>query len=286
MSYQLYAIAIMAIRLSVLLFHRRIFSTPQFRYWLLGVGAVVIAWLFANNLTAASQCNPPRKFWQQGLAGSCMNPLTFEQAIHIANNITEASILALPISGVLRLQMSRIKNVSVLAIFLLGWLVSFQAFIHLHSFSVIYYLEKKSTVLVIVWLVVLVNESLDDITCETKFLLAAPMNLDSNVLLSTDSTGKCSWTVVEPAVEVLSACLPTMAPFLNGGRNLSKLRSSLRSLFSSHKSYQSIRIVGRRGHYSGGLDKNCLGPDRIAEMNPQLKQCPLARVDLNRTRSL
>ena len=128
-------------------------------------------------------------------------------------------------------------------------------------------LENRSTVLAIVRLVVLVNESLDDITCETKLLLTEPMNVESNVALLIDSTDKCSWTVVEPAIEVLSACLPTMAPFLNAGRRISKLRSSLRSLFSSHKSSQSVSIVGRRGQHSGGLDENNLRPDHLAEVN-------------------
>ena len=54
-----------------------------------------------------------------------------------------------------------------------------------------------------------------------------------------DATGKCSWTVIEPAIEVLSACLPTMAPFLNIRTHLNSLRSTLRSLFSSHKDSRS-----------------------------------------------
>ena len=128
-------------------------------------------------------------------------------------------------------------------------------------------LENRSTVLAIVRLVVLVNENLDDITCETKLLLTEPMNVESNVALSIDSTGKCSWTVVEPAIEVLSACLPTMAPFLNAGLHISKLRSSLQSLFSSHKSSQSSSIIGRRGQYSGGFNEYKLRPDHIAEVN-------------------
>ena len=104
------------------------------------------------------------------------------------------------------------------------------------------------------------------------------MNVESNVALSIDSTGKCSWTVVEPAIEVLSACLPTMAPFLNAGRHISKLRSSLRSLFSSHKSSQSGSIIGRRGQYSGGLDEYNLRPDHIAEVNSAAQAGPYGKV--------
>ena len=52
--------------------------------------------------------------------------------------------------------------------------------------------ENRSTVLAIVRLMVLVNESFDDVTCETKVLLTVPMSVESNVALSMDSTGKCS----------------------------------------------------------------------------------------------
>ena len=54
---------------------------------------------------------------------------------------------------------------------------------------------------------------------------------------------------------------------LNAGRQLSKLRSSLRSFFSSHKLSQSVSIGGRPGHYSGGLDENNLSADHIAEVS-------------------
>ena len=70
-------------------------------------------------------------------------------------------------------------------------------------------LENRSTVLAIVRLVVLANESLDDITCKAKLLLTEPMNVNSDVVLLTDSTGKCGWTVVSPrSKSSLPACPP------------------------------------------------------------------------------
>lgn len=121
-SFQLYGAAITAIKLSILFFYRRIFSTPQFRKWLYGVGAFVVAWLFANNLSAALQCIPPQKFWRKDVQGHCFNFLTFVQALQISNIILDAVILAQPVSAVLRLQMSRSKKLSVLAVFLMGGL--------------------------------------------------------------------------------------------------------------------------------------------------------------------
>ena len=114
--------AVTAIKLSVLLFYRRVFSTPQFRKWIYGVGSLVISWLLINNLVAAFQCTPVQKLWKQKLPGHCINPLTFVQGMQVTNIILDAVILVLPISAVLRLQMSRVKKISVMGIFLLGGL--------------------------------------------------------------------------------------------------------------------------------------------------------------------
>lgn len=213
-SFQLYGAAITAIKLSILFFYRRIFSTPQFRKWLYGVGALVVAWLLANNLSAALQCIPPQKFWRKDIHGHCFNFLTFVQALQISNIILDAVILALPVSAVLRLQMSRSKKLSVLAVFLMGGL---------------------SVVFAIVRLVVLLQENQEDITY---------------------STGKSSWTLVEPAIEVLAACLPTMAPLFHIGEHLPRLRTFWRALFSSCQSPDA--------HQDGRMDERMFRPNRNA----------------------
>lgn len=54
--------------------------------------------------------------------------------------------------------------------------------------------------------------------------------LHINLALSkvTDSTAIGDWSLVELAVEILSACLPTMTPFLHIRRHWSQLQSSFR----------------------------------------------------------
>ncbi|KAL9119624.1 MAG: hypothetical protein Q9187_003824 [Circinaria calcarea] len=155
---QLYGLAVTTIKISVLLFYRRLFTTPQFRKQTNVVGALVVAWLLTNNLLAAFQCTPVRKAWQINLLGQCVNPLTSLIAIQVPNVVLNMVILALPISMLL------------------------------------------------------------------------------------DATGKCSWTVIEPAIEVLSACLPTMAPFLNRPTHLANFRSTLRSMISPNKSSRSEQL--------------------------------------------
>ncbi|KAL8782767.1 MAG: hypothetical protein Q9195_009572 [Heterodermia aff. obscurata] len=224
----MYGLSMTAIKLSILLFYRRVFSTPQFRKPLYAVGVLVIAWLFANNFGAAFQCIPPDKYWNQEKAGHCYNLLKFVQAMQISNILLDAIILALPVSAVLRLQMSFLRKLGVLAIFLSGGL---------------------SIIIAIVRLTVLLNENLEDVTY---------------------STGKASWTVVEPAIEVLSACLPTMAPLVKLNRHLPpKVRDSLRSRFSPPKSSQRQQQDDLRGYQKQcrqDWDSEILRPAQTAQV--------------------
>lgn len=121
-SYQLYGLAMTAIKLSILLFYRRIFSTAQFRKWIYGVVALVLAWLLANNLVFAFHCAPVRQNWEFDLPGHCINPLTSVRVLQVFNVLLDATVLALPVSAVLRLQLSTPRKISVMAIFLLGGL--------------------------------------------------------------------------------------------------------------------------------------------------------------------
>lgn len=119
---QIYGTAITTIKLSVLLFYRRVFSTPQFRQRINVIGLLVIAWLFGNNFVSAFQCSPVHKAWELDVPGKCLNPLTMVQVEQVFNGALDIAILALPVLAVSKLQMSRGRKVGVLAIFLLGGL--------------------------------------------------------------------------------------------------------------------------------------------------------------------
>jgi len=121
-GYQVYGVAVTLIKLSILLFYRRIFATQQFRQWTNIVGALVILWMLTNNFTAAFQCNPLRKAWEIETPGHCFNPLSYITGVHTTNLVLDIVILALPVSAVWRLQLSLAKKISVAGIFLLGGL--------------------------------------------------------------------------------------------------------------------------------------------------------------------
>ncbi|KAG7004638.1 hypothetical protein G7Y79_00024g055880 [Physcia stellaris] len=187
-SAQLYGVSITAVKLSVLLFYRRVFSTAPFRRRIIVLAILVLAWFVVNNLLGAFQCIPVRKAWEPEIPGRCINFLDFFIGIQVPNIILDALILALPVRAVLQLQMSKKKKISVLAVFLLG------------GFSII---------IAIVRLAVLITRiGKQDLTY---------------------STAIGDWSLIEPAVEVLSASLPTMTVFYNVRQHFATLLSVLRS---------------------------------------------------------
>ena len=121
-GYQIYGVAVTLIKMSILLFYQRIFTTQQFRQRTNIVGALVIIWLLVNNLTSAFQCTPVRKAWEIEIPGHCFNPLSYITGVHTTNLVLDIVILSLPVSAVWRLQMSLAKRTSVIGIFLLGGL--------------------------------------------------------------------------------------------------------------------------------------------------------------------
>ncbi|KAL8937920.1 MAG: hypothetical protein Q9216_004182 [Gyalolechia sp. 2 TL-2023] len=216
-GYQTYGVAITLIKLSILLFYRRIFSTPQFRLRTNIVGALVIAWLFINNLMAAFQCRPIKKAWTPLMPGSCIEPLGLIIGLQAGNLSLDIVILSLPAYAVSKLQMSLAKKISVLAIFMLGGL---------------------SIVIAAIRIVVVATADEDDVTCMYKQNPVPGQIKSQNNSYADDWPGYSSiesWTAVEPAIEVLSVSLPCMAPFLHGKRALKEVRSTLRSLLSRSK---------------------------------------------------
>ena len=121
-------------------------------------------------------------------------------------------------------------------------------------------LFSRAVVVALIRLIILFNENLDDITCK-------PQCFDLfNALLThlgtIDKTSLSSWTVVEPAVEVLAGCLPTMAPLLNIGVYLKNLSSILRSPFTSRsRTSGSGDTKTNRSQYSRELNDLKLRPD-------------------------
>lgn len=105
----------------------------------------------------------------------------------------------------------------------------------------------------------------EDITCtycSTGFVIKTV----ADELLG--NTGIYIWIVIEPAVEVLSVSLPSMAPFLHGRKVLADLRTYFRSLLSTRRSSES-----KTRHIFYNMDESS---DKFAPNNTQWKSTTAA----------
>lgn len=122
----LYIISLCTIKLSILLFYNRIFGVlrPMFRYILLAMGGVVIAYSVAGMLGTVLPCVPLSDLWEppSNNPAVCINFGAAIFAVGVINIVTDIIILSLPIPLVWSLQMSRSHKWQVVAVFSLGGL--------------------------------------------------------------------------------------------------------------------------------------------------------------------
>ena len=111
-------------------------------------------------------------------------------------------------------------------------------------------------------LIVIVTAELDDITC--MFTPSNHYALCQHAYTVLGYTSIVSWTIIEPAIEVLSVSLPVMAPFLHVKKVLAEIQTYLRPLRSLTKqSYTGSKGVFHKLNRSNNtMDGN---PDDVAQ---------------------
>lgn len=122
-----YPITITAIKISILLFYLRLFGARKwFRHVIYITEAIVLSWCMATILPAVFQCKPIHIAWSIDaieMMEHCNNLNAYLIATSVINVILDFWILALPLSIVWTLQMSRKSKASLSGIFLLGALL-------------------------------------------------------------------------------------------------------------------------------------------------------------------
>lgn len=121
-----YSFVVVATKVCILLFLRRIFPTPSFRKVLYFLTFLVLGWLVSVIFVIGFQCRPYEYFWLQyfdpNAEGECINLGHFYIANGALNAATDFLILLSPIPMVLSLQMPLTQKFSVVGIFMLGGL--------------------------------------------------------------------------------------------------------------------------------------------------------------------
>ena len=110
------------IKISILLFLRRLFPMRQMLYACYGIGAFLVLWYVAFQTTAIVQCLPIHYFWHREGPGHCINNVTFYIVLASLNLATDVAVLVLPVPFIWRLQMQKRKRIGISSVFLIGLL--------------------------------------------------------------------------------------------------------------------------------------------------------------------
>ncbi|RYP70638.1 hypothetical protein DL771_005351 [Monosporascus sp. 5C6A] len=114
------------IKLSVLLFYRRIFTIGTFRLVNNALIGVTIAWGIAFTVTTAFQCAPVSSIWDEievGFSTACVQVRPYYFSFAISDIILDVLIYVLPIPHLWQLHMPMREKLAVVGIFLLGSIV-------------------------------------------------------------------------------------------------------------------------------------------------------------------
>ena len=117
----LYFSLISAVKISIVLMYRRIFSTPSFRLHSLILAVCVFFWWITGTVTTGVYCVPLERYWVgPSVGGYCYNYNIFWMVMGVLEVIIDAVILVLPIRMVLQLRLTRQSKILIIGIFLLG----------------------------------------------------------------------------------------------------------------------------------------------------------------------
>ncbi|KAJ5356438.1 hypothetical protein N7517_011047 [Penicillium concentricum] len=118
-----YPFNITLVKLALLLFYLRIFTTCKFQILIYIVGALVLAVGVADLLEIFLQCRPLAYGWDQSIPGEkCIHPVTAYQTLVPLNIFTGLLILVMPMPTLWKLHIPLGQRLAVTGVFLLGGL--------------------------------------------------------------------------------------------------------------------------------------------------------------------
>ncbi|KAI0182192.1 hypothetical protein EV127DRAFT_488356 [Xylaria flabelliformis] len=188
----LYPSALVTTKLSILSMYHRIFPTRFMKNGKLIVGLVTIAWWIAYVLVDIVQCQPIAKILDKSIPGYCIPLYDFFLGSSIPNIITDVVILCLPLHEISKLHLPRGSRAALAGIFLLGAGVTAVSGVRL-------------------WYHVGLAEK------------------GANADLTLDFYNPVLWTIIEPDLAIICACLPVLGPLLRSFINsflMQPIRSS------------------------------------------------------------
>ena len=109
------------VKLSVLHFYTRIFSTNKLAYSAYAIGAITLAYWLSTFITAFALCTPFAYNWDKLIVGGhCGNISAYYLSTAIVNFLLDVAIVTLPLPILWGLQMKTSRKIALTAIFSLG----------------------------------------------------------------------------------------------------------------------------------------------------------------------
>ncbi|KFY53304.1 hypothetical protein V496_07731 [Pseudogymnoascus sp. VKM F-4515 (FW-2607)] len=114
-------------KLSFLFLYLDIFPQRKFRMICWALVAHISAGIVALSFTTIFQCAPIKYSWDKSVPGSCINIKAFWYGQSGWNTLMDVVVLILPIPVIVKLQMNRRAKIGLMAVFLLGAFLNFNA---------------------------------------------------------------------------------------------------------------------------------------------------------------
>ena len=116
----MYILAIATVKVSVLLFYRRIFPSPRFHIILRIVGGFIICYSVVQLLVFIFQCRPVQAAWDPFIKAECVKINDSFIVMGAFDVLTGVTTLCLPIPLIWQLQVSKRSRIQLMSIFILG----------------------------------------------------------------------------------------------------------------------------------------------------------------------
>lgn len=198
-------VSLASIKISILLFYKRIFIIKPFEICVQIAIAILTAWGVSSCIAQLLVGDPINSMWRSQGPKLRYNYPAYDRAYAIMSLIFDVLVLCFPLPVIRSLKMSTKRKITVSGIFWLGGFCCIAAALRIY-FLVISGYHKR---------------------------LPVPEDASQSVV----------WAQIEPNTSVLAACLPTYAPLFTNGTPtfISKLRSRIVSLMSGSRSIHTER---------------------------------------------
>ncbi|KAJ5222882.1 uncharacterized protein N7469_009122 [Penicillium citrinum] len=114
-----------AIKISLVCFYRRVFTTPKFQRFTFILNCLIGAWGLGIFLACAGQCRPLRAYWDHSVPGKCIDANTFFIVNQAWNVLMDFVILILPVPMIWGLHRCWQDKLALNGVFALGAFVCF-----------------------------------------------------------------------------------------------------------------------------------------------------------------